>query len=393
MKELLNKKEAIMKLFITLFLSVCSITAMSSTSISNESGGIKIHSLNSADEPLQEAPEYKNVRIVELEKVPLFLQIDRLKKIEMGDNYLFIQSSLNLYTYTLDGKLVAQIGRKGEREDEYNELSSFYIDNDKKQITIIDYTRNKLINYNFWGNYLFTDTVPENTFQWTYQTLLAGDNKLLSYNGMSMNDTKPYSLFDLENKTCKRYFSYEPITVGNYVCPFSWHPMAQVGQDIDFIMPLCDTIYSYSAASSSVQPKYIVESSPKIVDKTKIRKRTPNYDSELMLLGQEGYFTGYDAIYETNAKVLLQYRHYGVALGYFLFDKTSRTGNFHLYASSEKDTVFPFRYIIHAYNKEIVAFAKSSELQSFKRIKDKKIRKRIESLREESLCLVFYELE
>lgn len=89
----------------------------------------------------------------------------------------------------MDGKLVAQIGRKGEREDEYNELSSFYIDNDKKQITIIDYTRNKLINYNFWGNYLFTDMVSENTFQWTYQTLLAGDNKLLSYNGMSMNDT------------------------------------------------------------------------------------------------------------------------------------------------------------------------------------------------------------
>lgn len=101
---------------------------------------------------------------MELEEIPLFLQIDKLKKMEMGDNYLFIQSSLNLYTYTMDGKLVAQIGRKGEREDEYNELSSFYIDNDKKQITIIDYTRNKLINYNFWGNYLFTDMVSENTF-------------------------------------------------------------------------------------------------------------------------------------------------------------------------------------------------------------------------------------
>lgn len=50
-----------MKFFITLFLSICSITAMSSTSIGNESGVIKIHSLNSADEPLQEAPEYKNV--------------------------------------------------------------------------------------------------------------------------------------------------------------------------------------------------------------------------------------------------------------------------------------------------------------------------------------------
>ena len=51
---------------------------------------------------------------------------------------------------------MAEIGRKGEREDDYSELSTFYIDNKKKQITIIDGVQNKLINYNFWGNYMFT---------------------------------------------------------------------------------------------------------------------------------------------------------------------------------------------------------------------------------------------
>lgn len=44
---------------------------------------------------------------------------------------------------------MAEIGRKGEREDDYSELSTFYIDNKKKQITIIDGVQNKLINYNF----------------------------------------------------------------------------------------------------------------------------------------------------------------------------------------------------------------------------------------------------
>lgn len=383
-----------MKLFIMLFLSVYSTAAMPSMSTQKESGGIKIHCLNSADKPLQESLNYKNVRIVELEKVPLFLRIDEIKKLEVNDHYLFIQTSQNLYTYTRDGKLMAQIGRQGKREDEYNELSTFYIDNDKNQITIIDYTGNKLINYNFLGNYIFTDTVPKGSFQWSYQTLLTDDKKLLNYNGMSMDDTKPYSLLDLEKKKIiGRYFSYQPITVGNYVYPFSWHPMTQAGEDINLIMPLCDTIYTYSAASSSFQAKYIVETSQKIVSKDKIRKRTPSYDGDILMLGQQGFFTGYNGIYETNTKVLLQYKDRGAALGYFLFDKFSKTGDFHLYSWSVKDSVLPFYMIIHAYKNEFAAFIRGSNLQSLKRIKDKKIRSKIKSLKEDSPCIVFYELE
>lgn len=96
----------------------------------------------------------------------------------MNDDYIFIQTPEKLYTYTLNGELIAQIGKKGKREDEYNELSTFYIDNKKKQITIIDCTSRKLINYNFWGDYIFTDTVPRGTFKWSLQTLLAYDNQI-----------------------------------------------------------------------------------------------------------------------------------------------------------------------------------------------------------------------
>ena len=109
---------------------------------------------NSANNPLLGSPAYKNVRIVELEKVPFFQRINNIRKLEMNDDYLFVQTSEKLYTYTLNGELMAEIGRKGEREDDYSELSTFYIDNKKKQITIIDGVQNKLINYNFWGKNL-----------------------------------------------------------------------------------------------------------------------------------------------------------------------------------------------------------------------------------------------
>lgn len=249
------------------------------------------------------------------------------------------------------------------------------------------------LNYNFWGNYMFTDTISEGAFKWCYQTLLINNNQLLNYHGMSMDNTEPYSLFDLTKKeVIKRYFSYQPITLGNYVYPFSWHPMTRADKDIDVIMPLCDTVYTYSAASSSFQPKYIIEMTQKMAPKNKIRKNTPSYSGDLLKLDQQGYFTGFDGIYETDTKILLQYM-YGITLGYFLFDKYTKTGSFYLYSQNDKGKTFPFNVIVHSYKNEFVAFGKGKELRSLTHIKDKKVREKIESLGDNSACLIFYELE
>ena len=64
--------------------------------------------------------------------------------------------------------------------------------------------------------------------------------------------------------------------------------MTRADKDIDVIMPLCDTVYTYSAASSSFQPKYIIEMTQKMAPKNKIRKNTPSYSGDLLKLDQQG---------------------------------------------------------------------------------------------------------
>ncbi|MCS2390714.1 hypothetical protein NXV57_30220 [Bacteroides thetaiotaomicron] len=81
-----------------------------------EPEGIKIHCLNSPNDPLQEPLAYKNIRIVELKKVPFHQRIDYIKKLDMNDDYIFIQTPEKLYTYTLNGELIAQIGKKGKEK-------------------------------------------------------------------------------------------------------------------------------------------------------------------------------------------------------------------------------------------------------------------------------------
>lgn len=366
---------------------VCNLF-VTSFSAAQEKECIKIQCLNSANAPLTNQQPYKHVRIVELEKVPLLMRIDQVDKLEMNNEYIFIQTNNKLYTYSQDGQLIAPIGRQGNREDEYSQLSSFYIDNGKKEISIIDYTKNKVIHYNFWGNFIATEVVPANTFLWGYQTLLTADKQLLNYHSMSMNDTKAYTLFDLQNKKANgSFFSYQPITLDNFVQSFSKHPMAQSGKDIDLIMPLCDTVYTYLTDVTSFRPKYIIESSDRMAAKTSIRKNTPSYTDDLFQLMKEGYFTGFNSIFETETKVLLSY--VSQTLGYLLFDKSTQEGTF--YSLDCKNKVFPFYLPICTYNNEFVACLQAEVLCSQIKVKDKKLQRQIKNLRNGSTCLVFYE--
>ena len=74
-----------MKLIFTLIFTAYSIAAIP-ISVTKGPDGIKIHCLNSANNPLLGSPAYKNVRIVELEKVPFFQRINNIRKLEMNDD-------------------------------------------------------------------------------------------------------------------------------------------------------------------------------------------------------------------------------------------------------------------------------------------------------------------
>lgn len=372
---------------------LCALFMMACNSAKKPSNDMMVYNLNPSEEPLQETPIYKHVEIIKLETSPVSL-ISNINRIEMNDSIIFVSEFGKLYTFTREGKFVSQISRKGEGPEEYIVLSSFYIDNKKQQVTIIDNYKNVLINYDFYGKYLSTVSVPAVSFQSCHYTVLTEDSQLLCHNMMDMNDTEAYSLFDIDKQKVKKYFAYQPITVGDYMYPFSWHPMARAGKDIDIIMPLCDTIYTYSTASSSFEPKYIIETPQKMIPKEKIRKNTPSYTEDICKLSEQGFFTGFTGIFETEAKVLLEYKDQGVVLGYFLFDKSSKAGHYYLSCSSKEDTVLPFFYTIYAYKNVFVGYAQPRDLLELKNLQDEEIRESIKDLKEDdNPCLILYELK
>lgn len=380
------------KAYNKIMLLVCCIIVTSCNPDKNHSSEM-VRNLNPTEEPLRNSPEYDNAKIIKLETSQSCL-ISVITQIRMTESFIFIKDLENIYSFTREGKFVAKIGKKGEGPGEYIVFNTFFIDENKNQVTIIDDFKNKLINYDFTGNFISSVSIPSEAFQSCCNVQPTSDNKLLCFHMMDMYDTKAYSLFDLnEKKVNGQCFSYQPITVDNYMFAFSWQPMAKTGDDIDLIMPLCDTIYTYSALTSSFQTKYIIETPNEMAPKHRISKRSTSYDEELSKLSDEGYFTGFKGIYETDTKVLLGC-NYEAMMGYFLFDKVSKTGNYYIYTWNDNVETLPFVTPIYSYKNQFVSYVSPEILLSFKKIKNKDFLESIKDLKEDdNPCLILYEFK
>lgn len=349
--------------------------------------------LNCSEEPLESIPLYSDLQIVKLEANSSCF-ISDIKQIEMTDSLIFILDlDSHLYVFSREGNFIRQISSKGEAPSEYIVLNTFFIDKERELVTLLDDCKQSLITFNFEGQYQYLKTVDNGTIRNCNQALLVDNDRLLLYNMMDNTDNMAYSLIDLgSHNLIGKYFSYAPISLNNYFYSFSSHPMTKSGEGVDFILPLCDTIFNY--ASSLFTPKYIVETPLKMASKSQIKSNTSSYSSDVYHLAENGYFTGFKSIHETNSKIILTYEHEGIALGYFLFDKSSHEGNYYLYTNDENVEEVPFFYTIYAYEDNFVGVEKPEALLYLKNVQNRQFQNILKELKEDdNPCLFIYKME
>jgi hypothetical protein len=299
---------------------------------------------------------YDDVKIVRLETNDSCL-IHEIKQIEVKDSFIFILDiDRKLFVFDINGKFISQTGKYGHGPGEYLTINTFYIENNN--IVIIDDVKSSLIRYDFKGEHLYTEKFPPEYFRMSCQAVLTEDNKLLLQHGINMEANMAYSLIDMnKNELTGQYFSYNPIKLDNHIYYYSNHPMSRSDRQVDFILPLCDTVFCYT--ESSFFPKYIVEIPGKMVSKHQIKNNTASYRQDIVNLGKQGFFTGFTAIFETEKHILLEYSEQGLILGYFLCSKTSKQGYYHLYATEEESYQIPFFRIIGSFDNTFIGVSQA----------------------------------
>lgn len=311
---------------------------------------------------------FDNVKIVPLESNDSCI-MGSVSQIETVDSLLFIKDSYErLYLFNRNGKFITQIGKEGQGPDEYILLSSFFVDRTEHTVTILDDTQGAILKYDFEGDIIDRKKVPIEYIRRCAQTFQTGEGKLLINNSFNFEENMAYTVLNYSDSlSFEKVYPYYPIFIKDHTAWFSKHAMSKVEQEIHFIMPLCDTIFCYS--NKIFSPKYILETPQKMGKKNKFsnisaEKPYPIVEFEV---GQQGYFTGFKAFFETEDMMLLNYKDQGGVLGFCLVDKKNWRCNYYLYTYSfdQEVPVFP---IVGVTKNQFIA---SLECENIIQMKDK----------------------
>lgn len=359
---------------------------------------------NDENNPLDEI-HYKAANIIALETNDESL-LSGIMEVRPYLSYLYIlNNSGTLFVFDTNGKFVNQVGRKGNGPDEYLKLSSFFINKDEDRIVVIDDFKNKMYNYDLTGNFVNSNSTSPSIKYSNYSMMTKEGNVLLNYL-VNFENNEAYSLIDGEDFTKNVYLkSYAPIEVEGYLYSFSSHPMSESSDGkINFIMPLCDTIFEYS--NRQYYPKYVVDASNIMVDRELFKTNTTDigasYPSMLSKYGRDGYFTGFNGIFETNEHILLKYRYNGFLSGFYIANKKSLEGDYYSIAIPEHPTKIPFYFIVGSNDNEFIGTVNAPDMISMyddlqKNASDEtlsSLKKAVDRLEEESNpCLIFYSFE
>jgi hypothetical protein len=351
---------------------------------------------NPKDAALRTHPVYKSVDIVPLE-ITSDCILSEIYTIETFDSMIFVSDQYALYVFNKEGKFLKKIGNKGEGPGEYIGFMGFYLDKQNKTVTIIDALKSRCLQYDFSGKFLNSIPVEQDITNMFQQAKVDknGDvmlNYMIFYQGRNI----AYKVITGEKeKKVKEMqeISYSPIKTTNYGMSLSRNHMTNTDDgDIDFIMPLCDTIFSYS--DGEIKTKYIVDLPAPMPPREKFICSAPNntYNSILSKFYADGYFGGFFSIFETTDHIYLE-----SFPGYYFGNKNTLKGNYHVSVYSQTISEIPLFRIKHATDEVFVSVEYPYNLLVLK-VKDaldesgemKKFRDILKSLDEEDNPVLFF---
>jgi hypothetical protein len=297
-------------------------------------------------------PAYKSVDMVPLETTEKCL-LGPIQQIQVADSLLFILDSYRLYIFSLEGKFISEVGSKGQGPTDYIGISAYYVDKQNHCVNIFDNFLSSQIKYDFAGKFISSQKRPEIS-KWINSIRKDRNGDFLMC--FSVNPQEDIAYRVMKDNRITPVFAFGPITVTDHMFPISLQKqsMAEINGDIDFIMPLCDTIFSFS--EGVIKAKYIVDTPQPMAPRSHIETSLKKpFSLFLLKYGQEGYFCGFSNIFETKDKILLRCQPEGILEGFYLGDKNTLEGNYYVLNFPEDLVDVPMFPIICAFDNVFVA--------------------------------------
>jgi hypothetical protein len=155
--------------------------------------------------PVSELVE--DIQYIALETTPDCLLDQDISKIELFNHEIFISDYKFIYRFDIHGKFLKKIGKQGRGPGEYASMGfqTFLIDRQNQQLLIFDFMSEKMIVYDFEGNYLRSKSIDflPGPMEWINKENFAVYNMGFTY------EPEPWKDFYILNRNAR--------TVGRHV--------------------------------------------------------------------------------------------------------------------------------------------------------------------------------
>lgn len=146
--------------------------------------------------------------------------VGQINQIKSTKEYIFILDRITekIWVFTHSGKFIGDVGREGKGPEEYVSPSSFFINEEKGYISIVDHGSGKILNYSSTNNFEFVSSTPlDKEYGYVFEVTEKGN--IICENGYrddgSEMSKKQYLVLDKEFKVTNSFLDkgYEKLSV------------------------------------------------------------------------------------------------------------------------------------------------------------------------------------
>lgn len=305
----------------------------------------------SDDQPI---PNGQNIKVKGIDVINLELtdnsQISDIKQLQLYDSVFYVLDNNALMAFSYEGKYLRTYGMKGRAENEFINLSCFFIDPSQKSIGLFDSYQKKIVLFDINdGHYInvvrFDETFPQTM---PYSITYVNDSTLFLCEQIYKSNNTIISMINTKSKQYKSILDV-PLKTVDASAFVGQHSISEYGDQMLSVKPFDRGIYLLNSEGDFKLKYYIKDNKPniKVPQLEEIEDFNLSYYLDFF---NDGYFSGFSGIFETDDLIFLPF--YG--LHYYIINK--QTNEITMYNDNINGTIesLPLFNIVSSSNNSLI---------------------------------------
>ena len=271
------------------------------------------------------------------------VHLGSIEKVSIIDSLIVVKDKYGVYLFNSNGKYLRQIGRKGLANNEYINLSTYYVDN-RKNINIVDGCSSKILTFRTDGTFLNSKKIKDGLLMQVFDMEPLLSNQLFVCNKICDDFNDIYGICT-DNLNNFKMVDNTPLKTRNYLMPIGGHPFSVYNNIIRYVKPFGNCIYTYG--SNKV---WEIKTKMKVLDDDNLEDIKILDPTLYIKVLSKKYFVGFTDIFETSKYILLAFSQ----VEYVMLNKKNNTCQVYDYSLSHNSTNAQLINIMATYNDQLV---------------------------------------